>query len=828
MKFKKNLMPKRVLCLIFAIMMAASVMISLPITVGAATANTWDIDGDGELEILGIGNSFTNDTLRYVYHIAKSLGVKKVSIAFLYQSSASLEDHCSNVNSDAIYTYYYCSDSTGGVWKTATSNYTAQKALKGRTWDYVMLQQNSNNYGSLESYDPYLNDLISYVKQTAVGSPKIVWNMIWADQKDSTRATFEQYDYDQEKMYNAFMSATQSIIVSHEDIDIILPTGTAIQNARTSMIGDTVTRDGYHLNYLIGRTIASLLVVKAITGFDISKSTYRTTSSDVTLSEFEHIMAVDAVNKAMETPYSVTKSAYSPEDYVLFKPEMTIGAYWCSNNGGGNHNVLISNEPSISPYFAATARLTKQDLPVGSFIVMDSEWLNRPEGWVTDTKQDSRPDQTSATFVEITEEWWGDYTLRAFNIKHNPSKKLTGYTADDIYEVFQIYVPKAIPAHEHEYQHKVCVVCGASQTVKITAQPTDSEAVLGNKISVQMCVEGEGLTYTWYYKDINSSRFYCSTITADNYTVNATAERNGRQVYCVITDKFGNKATTDTVTLNIVPEETLEIVSQPTYTSAVYGEWISVRMDVNGDDLTYAWYYKDVNLSRFYLSTITADNYTIKATAERNGRQVYCVITDAFGNQVTTDVVTINIASKETLEIISQPSYETAVLGEKVSLQMNVKGDALTYTWYYKDTKDSKFYKSTITEDNYTVQATAARNGRQVYCVITDALGNQVTTDVVTINVTPKETLEIISQPSYAAVKLGNKVSVQMDVKGDDLAYTWYYKDTKDNKFYKSSITADNYAIQATAARNGRQVYCVITDALGNQVTTDMVVLVFN
>ncbi len=42
-------------------------------------------------------------------------------------------------------------------------------------------------------------------------------------------------------------------------------------------------------------------------------------------------------------------------------------------------------------------------------------------------------------------------------------------------------------------------------------------------------------------------------------------------------------------------------------------------------------------------------------------------------------------------------------------------------------------------------------------------------------------------------------------------------------KFSKSSITSATYSVELTAARNGNQVYCVVTDGEGNTVQTNTV-----
>ncbi|MBR4691594.1 MAG: hypothetical protein IKP17_02420, partial [Oscillospiraceae bacterium] len=69
------------------------------------------------------------------------------------------------------------------------------------------------------------------------------------------------------------------------------------------------------------------------------------------------------------------------------------------------------------------------------------------------------------------------------------------------------------------------------------------------------------------------------------------------------------------------------------------------------------------------------------------------------------------------------------------SFTVVASGEGLTYQWYVKKPTASKFSKSSITGDTYSVELTAARNGNQVYCVVTDALGNTVQTNTVTMTI---------------------------------------------------------------------------------------------
>ena len=78
-------------------------------------------------------------------------------------------------------------------------------------------------------------------------------------------------------------------------------------------------------------------------------------------------------------------------------------------------------------------------------------------------------------------------------------------------------------------------------------------AAKGKTATVTVKATGDGLTYQWYYKNASASKFsYTKTFAGNIYTVSKMdSVRNGRQVYCVITDKYGNSVQTNTVTLKM-------------------------------------------------------------------------------------------------------------------------------------------------------------------------------------------------------------------------------------------------------------------------------------
>jgi len=61
---------------------------------------------------------------------------------------------------------------------------------------------------------------------------------------------------------------------------------------------------------------------------------------------------------------------------------------------------------------------------------------------VKDVQQSSSPAEITQKFIQITDEWWGSYTYRAFNISRTSTTSLEHYTTADIHSIFRVYVPK--------------------------------------------------------------------------------------------------------------------------------------------------------------------------------------------------------------------------------------------------------------------------------------------------------------------------------------------------------------------------------------------------
>lgn len=254
------------------------------------------------LKVLAIGGSFSMDAMQYLYQIAEEAGVEEIVLGNLFYGGGTLEQHLACAKTDSpSYDFY---KNTDGYWQTL-KEYRMSDALMEEDWDYITLQQNSGSSGISSSYGETLTELIDYVREKN-STAKLVWHMTWAYQADSTHEDFPRYDSDQQKMYGMIVDCVQQCVLPDARFAFVIPAGTAIQNARTSFMGDTLTRDGFHLDKQIGRYIAGLAWYAAITHAPIEDITFN--PSKMTISEDMLAAAKEAAENAVAAPYEVTQS----------------------------------------------------------------------------------------------------------------------------------------------------------------------------------------------------------------------------------------------------------------------------------------------------------------------------------------------------------------------------------------------------------------------------------------------------------------------------------------------------------------------------------------
>ena len=252
--------------------------------------------------------------------------------------------------------------------------------------------------------------------------------------------------------------------------------------------------------------------------------------------------------------------------------------------------------------------------------------------------------------------------------------------------------------------------------------------------------------------------------------------------------------------------------------TVAYGKTASVTVNATGDGLKYKWYYKNKGASKFTLTTsVTGNTYSAKMDASRDGRQVYCVVTDKYGNSRKTATTTLTV-KRTTTKITTQPKTGYAQLNKTAKVTVKASGDGLTYTWYVKDAGASKYTKSSVTASTYSVKMTEKVHGRKVYCVVKDAWGKTVQSSTVLL----RRAASITTQPKTTTVKKNAAAKLTVKAAGDGLKYTWYIKKPGSSKYTKVS-TKSTYSVKMTNAVKGAYVYCVVTDKYGKTVKSSTV-----
>ena len=138
------------------------------------------------MKILSIGNSFSVDAHAYLHKLAEQRGVDLTTVN-LAIGGCSLQIHWDNVvNNNAK--YGHCIN--GEFW--GERDVTIEEIIKSEHFDIVTVQQVSHFSGMYETYQPYLNNLIDYVRKYQKDA-KLYFHGTWAYEIDSTHSEFYLY-----------------------------------------------------------------------------------------------------------------------------------------------------------------------------------------------------------------------------------------------------------------------------------------------------------------------------------------------------------------------------------------------------------------------------------------------------------------------------------------------------------------------------------------------------------------------------------------------------------------------------------------------------------
>lgn len=318
--------------------------------------------------------------------------------------------------------------------------------------------------------------------------------------------------------------------------------------------------------------------------------------------------------------------------------------------------------------------------------------------------------------------------------------------------------------------------------LKILEQPQDRSAAVNKYARFSVTVQGEGITYSWQFRDTDDTDWHTSTLgTSRAYSVNMTSGRVGRRVRCIITDRYGNTVISDEAVM-VLPG-TLVVTQQPVSTTATIGQTVDFSVTASEDDLTYQWQYsedggntwRDCNGSNHAGSlSFTSSALSFKANAAYNGRIYRCKISDGSTTIYTKTHDDNGNLTAPSLTVVpavinAHPQNQIVALGSTATFSVDADGHSPVYSWQgstdggktWTELGTSATFSTTLTEDN---------NGMLVRCVISQDGLSVVSEKAV---MAAPGTLAILTQPKDVTGPTGTYATFAVDVQGEELTYFW-------------------------------------------------------
>ena len=267
----------------------------------ATVALALNVQAQDVIRVLAIGNSFSEDVVeQHVHELGKAQGTTIV-VGNLYIGGCSIQKHLGNLRSGKKAYRYRKVDENGK--KTTTRKVSIHHGLADEEWDYIMVQQVSGFSGVYASFERFLPEYMQLLRKEVSSKTKFLIMQTWAYQGNSEHASFSIYNYDQKAMYKAVTKCYMKVFKDKRyGFHALIPNGTAIQNGRT-YFGDTLTRDGYHLDKRVGRYLGACTMCEVLLGKSVVGNSYH----PATITNEEALAAQKAAHAAVLKPNKVTK-----------------------------------------------------------------------------------------------------------------------------------------------------------------------------------------------------------------------------------------------------------------------------------------------------------------------------------------------------------------------------------------------------------------------------------------------------------------------------------------------------------------------------------------
>ncbi len=160
------------------------------------------------------------------------------------------------------------------------------------------------------------------------------------------------------------------------------------------------------------------------------------------------------------------------------------------------------------------------------------------------------------------------------------------------------------------------VTLEVTSLVNITAQPVNTEALIGEQAILSVAASGDNINYQWQKDGIN-----ISGATSSDLTISSSSKQDEGMYQCVISNGC-NSITSTEVTLSVC--EPVSISSQPQDETINVGESVTFDVTAEGDNVSYQWQKDGVDISGANTGTLSiasvqlsdAGSYTCSVTGD--------------------------------------------------------------------------------------------------------------------------------------------------------------------------------------------------------------------
>ena len=153
-----------------------------------------------------------------------------------------------------------------------------KEALLNRDWDVITVQQVSSQSPNYDTYQPYLDGLVEYIRRL-VPKARIAVHQTWAYEQSSKWLNEELKYSDYKDMLCDIVKAYQKA-AEHIRADYLIPSGEVFGAMIENGI-QKIHRDTYHASLGLGRYALGLIWYRVLTGNDVTNNPFNAFDEEV-------------------------------------------------------------------------------------------------------------------------------------------------------------------------------------------------------------------------------------------------------------------------------------------------------------------------------------------------------------------------------------------------------------------------------------------------------------------------------------------------------------------------------------------------------------------